>query len=963
MLLPNAKIRNLLVWGFVLALSAASGARVTGEVTLGEFDTYYQLSGSGTYSENITTTKDLRVDSTKRVTGAAASIVLSGNITAATYDQQDGNYSGYEGGQGGTVTLNGNSTSSFTGLKLGGHTAVNIGTNAASTATVSVAGNLLLGSSMTSNLYVNAGSTLNVSGGAQINANGAQGVFKVYGTVNFTSSTADSVLLGYATNTTYTSTLDLYNGSVMNVLNTVTHCGYNGQLKFTIAEGATANLYGLTFARNGDQNDTAKGSVEKTLNLKGGTLNLGVGGVSIRGGKDAYPFQLVKGTIGTIDGCDTTIANVQLAVGNGTVQFKPVTGAVMTVSSNFADSTLASAGTGGVVEMAGAGTLNIAGSFSTTGGLKASSGTTVISGTFAGGNLAVNGGTVNITGTLSSAQGLTLTSGSVNLSGFAKTGTLTLNGGTLTLNYTAYANQASNAPITVNSGAALVLSTPSTATASVNFYNPITMNGGTLTSDNVSGQWKILRSLVTIAADTTLTTNQRLELRGGLKGVAGATLTLNGGSQLILDNIQETGLKRIESSVGTLVIQSDAKGALVTTEGTYINGGTLQNWGVEDARGNIFMNGGKFQSSAGGNTSFAVDSSITFLKNTTFETTTYGTSTPNFTMKGSMIAADGITVAKTGARNLILTGNLDAFDGSFNVTTGGMMLANGGNTPAAAYDFDINLNGGTVQFTDSADYYFANSALTFSNTTNKTLDLGTATLHTLTGTTVTSAVSGAQITGTIDLGTINNVTAFSVSDGASLSVASAATQGGGFTKTGSGTLSIGTLNIESGTFNLSTSAVDCAQNIQVQKGAKITADAPVTLNSNLNMNGTFVLNISGTAHDWAIDTMDLTSSKNLILAADTIFELTSDSITDPLNWDALLNGEKEYQLLDTNGNFEGLSFAVAIDPTFSVPGMTLYAVGDVNGSVYLAAQLPEPASCVLLVLGVAGLCFVRKKKH
>lgn len=969
------KIFSFMSAGLAIWMMSGGGAitetSVNAQVTLkqeADYENNWILSGSGTYSETINLGEAmLVVDATKRLTSSSAQIVLTNDIIAGEYRQRD-SYIGddYASGQSGHVHFRGGMDATFTGLELGGHTNLSIGQNSSSTATVTVSGKTLIGSEMTSTLNVNAGSTFTANGEFQVNTTWRQGILQIRGTMNLNSSAEDSILLGYTSNIQYTSRVTVYDGGILNAPNSVVHCGYDGQLFFEIQNAGTANLYGLTFARNGDHQDSSYGSIQKTLTLKGGTLNLGEGGIYIREGKDSYPFQLVSGKIGTINGGNTTIADVELAIGGGDTVFQPASNATMTVRSNFTNSTWSDAGTGGIVQMNGAGTVDLAGNFNTTGGFQALAGTTIISGNFAGGKLAVDGGTVNITGNLSSSEGMTLTSGNVALSGSATGGDLVVNGGTLTVVRGQNGISSSNANLVANEGGSIVLTASSDSTNHVYFHNPITLNGGTLsTDDSLSGRWRRLSGKLTLNADATITCNSRLEFHGGMDG-NGNVLTKNGSADLILHDMGMTGLKKIVSNSGLLCIESNSNQALITEEGVYMNGGTLQFWSQSNVSANVFFNGGRFQSSGGNPNSTSSEAVFTLQKDTQFENTAWSDAQAHFTMNGKLVADTGITLTKVGARQMTFAGNMDDFHGTIRVDSAETFLANGGNSADKPYDFNFQLNGGTFQINDSGTYYFqdVSNLIQFSSANSATFTLESGTLQNQGNSSITSSVVGASLTGTngsLNLGSAGDTLNFEIADNASLTVSAAVrTQGGTFTKSGNGTLEISNLYVDSGTFNLSDSAISSvSEGIYIAPEAKLTWNSPIQLNDTaLEMAGTFLVNLTGDSSSWEIDSLKLQGE--IQISPDAVFELQADF--SDLSWEPLLNDDTSLLLLQTDRDLSDTMFAVLADESLFGPGITFYALGDALGNVYLKTQVPEPSSWFLLLAGTLALVVTWRKR-
>lgn len=982
--ISNLLLKSALSGALVVSGGGLANADVTIEENSAAYGGAWFIYGSGVYESALNTNgADIQVDMTKRLTGSSTSITFKGDLAAGSFrhvDSEIKNDSGVVGNwasvQNGTLTFD-SMTANFSGdYTAGGHSNLIL----ANGATVNVAGTALIGNSMTLTLRINSGTTWNSNGNFFINQGGTQAIVYVSGILNANSSEANSVRFGNGNNYQYTSSLNIDNGGVLNVLNTVAHAGYDGQIYFNINSGGTANLYGLTIARNGDEG-SQYGDAAKTLYLNGGTLNLGAGGLFIREGKDSYPIQLKSGTIGVLAGQDTFIQNVEIAVGSGVTYFAPEEGRKITVSSNFVDSTLSKAGSGGLIQMTGAGTLELAGTFNTTTGFKASAGSTIVSGTFAGGQLLVDGGALTIasTGNLTSTSGMTVAKGAATLAGAsAATSSITVNSGAkLYLSYLngGSVNAQALAPVTVKLGGEVVISIPEGGKATTDFFSPIILNGGKLSTDSIVNNWRRLFGKITLTADSEIRCDTRLQLHGGLEG-AGFTLTKNGNADLILDQVGLTGLKKIVTNSGLFCIQSNSNQALQTEEGVFVNGGTLQFWGQSNVKANVFMNGGMFQTSGSDLNSTTDDFVMTFQKNTTVDNSGWddpGTDSERsrFVMNGKWVATDGIVVNKTGNRSLTLAGNLDDFDGTLKLSTFKTYLDNGGNSSATPYDFAINLAGGALEILNSGLYVFksVDNLINFTSDSNASVNLGNGKIQVLGDSSIASSAADAKIVGvgSLELGDADSSIQFNVADGKALTIeANVNTSGGAYSKTGNGTLTINSLNAVAGVTDLRDVAADSTtvKSVSVADGAKLALGdlAPTSLTT--ESGATLLVDITGTADSWSIDALDLTELAEASLDEGMIFELTTD-IEGTLSEEYLLANLGNILLAETaDDSFEGLKFDVNALSIFPNVG-DLYALGTANGIFLVGSSfdsVPEPSAWILLSLGLGGLTLLRRKR-
>ncbi|MCR5165502.1 MAG: PEP-CTERM sorting domain-containing protein [Thermoguttaceae bacterium] len=700
------------------------------------------LYGSGTYSSAIDVgTEGLWIDSTKRVTGTNANIVISNNITAGNFRQVDSDFTvtggtSYSGSQSGTVRFNNNMTANFSGsFTVGGHTNIRIGTDASSTANVTVNGVFFLGSTMTSNMYVHAGSTFTANNGFVIQ-NGSQGHLYIEGTVNvnstqsqaYTDSTFnwDCVSLGTKNNVTYSSSVNVNNGGTLNILNAIAHCGLEGQLFFKINSGGTANLYGLTYSHNNESGQYA--SAGKTLQLLGGTLNLGAGGIAV-GRKPAYPLLFKSGTISTLDGTTSSDISLDVGVGSGTTVLTPKSGATLKFSGTVADATFADVGTGGTLKVQGAGTTEFAGTVSNSTGFT------------------VEGGTANLSGKLTSNA--TLTSGTLKITSTntGNTGTITANGGTVNI-------------------------------AAPNVYNGIVFNGGSLLT-SYDSVMKV-HGPVTLNSDLNANNPNRIEfhLENGIFTGNNKSLVKTGAGEFLFNGGTAarvaSPLKEVTINAGTFTLQVNSQ-AVVDGAQITVNAGLLNLWGQSDVNlTKLTLNGGNLKGGADVISSLTSTTVVELQKNANFETSPYNVA--NYALNGLRIdgtlqSTTAVRIDKLGIGTLYLAGNMDGFSGTIRSSNGVVQMVNGGNTADTPYAFGFTLNGGSLQFADAGDYYFADGTTLFDFvkeasgnyfpngstvydpvSTVLAVDLGNAVIHVTGEGKITSAIAASIQGGTLDVG-------------------------------------------------------------------------------------------------------------------------------------------------------------------------------------------------------------------
>ncbi|MCX7045484.1 MAG: autotransporter-associated beta strand repeat-containing protein, partial [Candidatus Sumerlaeota bacterium] len=228
-------------------------------------------------------------------TGGVRTLTLTGTNTRDTTfniqitDQATNATSLQKSGPGTWVVTNANPYSGAT--TVGGGT-LNLTGSVSGTASVSVLNNSI----------VNTSGTVNVAGTFYLGDASAQAgtVNQTAGTVTLNTVTADAIRIGHWSGGA-TGTYNL-SGGVWNALNADTVLGYDGTGVIAVS-GGTANLRGIRMgytAANGPHNGPG------TINLTGGTLNVGASGI-LAAGTGAHTINLGAGTVGALAGWSTVL--------------------------------------------------------------------------------------------------------------------------------------------------------------------------------------------------------------------------------------------------------------------------------------------------------------------------------------------------------------------------------------------------------------------------------------------------------------------------------------------------------------------------------------------------------------------------------------------------------------------------------------------------------------------------------
>ena len=245
------------------------------------------FTGSGEYNQPAGTTETpLSANLTVTANADSSTITLSGGVyTTGNLTHSKGILEIAEG----TV----NTCNNF-GIQKGGAN----GTTAYIYGTVN-ASSLTLNKTGSCTAYLNVSGNLTVSGNVVFNgAASGQGILnQTGGTVNFTTSTDQGIVIGlYETGEKYPATYNLSNGT-FNALNSTTYVGWNGPGELNIS-GGEANLKGIQLVGGWNKTDDYAKDAKGTINLTGGKLNIGANGVTLKNSRHA--INLGDGTIGAL---------------------------------------------------------------------------------------------------------------------------------------------------------------------------------------------------------------------------------------------------------------------------------------------------------------------------------------------------------------------------------------------------------------------------------------------------------------------------------------------------------------------------------------------------------------------------------------------------------------------------------------------------------------------------------------
>ncbi|MBI3881682.1 MAG: autotransporter-associated beta strand repeat-containing protein, partial [Verrucomicrobia bacterium] len=765
--------------------------------------------------------------------GGAASVPGTGDT--ATFDNAGNGYTTIDLGGGVTITVLSFDTASAAAYTIGA------GAVGSQTLTLDNGGLITNASTVVNNQLINAAvvlgdatastytignaslsSVLTIAGGISGGTGGAAGLKTLAvtgaGTTILSGIIANGGSLGLGITKDDTGTLTLSGA------NTFTNGVTLNAGTLNINKWAALGNGGGTFTINGGTLDNTSSTIVFTTNqpisLNGdfaftGTKNLtlGVGAITLGTAAGASRTITVNGgklTLGGAIANGTTATNLVKA-GSGELILGTVNTFTGAITNNGGTLTIAAgqAVAGGVTLNAGLLNLN------STAGLGV-----------AGSTFTINGGTVDnssgVTKTLTADNPISIASdfaytgsqilsvgiavGTVTLNGAAGARTITVNANTLTLPGV-ITDGTANSLVKAGNGTLILSGTNNLFTGSV------TVNGGTLTISSTNA----MAGGVTLNPGATLNINNWFSLGQGAN-----TLTINGGT---LDNT--SGAARIIQSNAALTVVINADFALAGGSGTThdLSFGPLASASLGTAAGasrTITVNGNN-----AGN-----------LGNLTIASIGDGTTATNLIKSGVGL----ITIT-----NGTYTGGFTLNAGTVNIN-GATALGNGAGT--------FTINGGTVANTSPAAVSNANnnpvtinSDFNFSSTRNLDLGTGAGTLGTAAGASRTITTDSATNIITLTLGgAIGNgstATQLIKAGYGTLTLSGA----NGFT--GGVTLNNGRLNINNaaalgtvaGTFLINGGSINNTSGSAVT----LTANQPVTLNSDLTFVGASALDLGSGA--------------------------------------------------------------------------------------------------------------------
>jgi hypothetical protein len=255
-------------------------------------------------------------------------------------------------------------------------------------------------------------------------------------------------------------------------------------------------------------------------------------------------------------------------------------------------------------------------------------------------------------------------------------------------------------------------------------------------------------------------------------------LTKNGAGELLFDSGTAarvaSPLKEVTINAGTFTLQVNSQ-AVVDGAQITVNAGMLNLWGQSDVNlTKLTLNGGNLKGGADVISSLTSTTVVELQKNANFETSPYNVA--NYALNGLRIdgtlqSTTAVRIDKLGIGTLYLAGNMDGFSGTIRSSNGVVQMVNGGNTADAPYAFGFTLNGGSLQFADAGDYYFADGTTLFDFvkeasgnyfpngstvydpvSTVLAVDLGNAVIHVTGEGKITSAIAASIQGGTLDVG-------------------------------------------------------------------------------------------------------------------------------------------------------------------------------------------------------------------
>ena len=853
--------------------------------------------------------------------------------------------------------------------------------------------------------YLNISGELNVSGTVIFNgAASGQGILnQTGGTVNFTTSADQNICIGlYETGASYPARYNLSAGT-FNALNATTYVGWNGPGELNIS-GGEANLKGIQLVGGWNSTTGYAKDAKGTINLTGGKLNIGANGVTLKNSRHA--INLGDGTIGALES-HTWASTLTVTLTSGkTPTFNIDSGKTITIDS-------ATTGAGSL-KKTGAGTLTLTKAPGYTGSTTLEAGTLVLS---AGGTLYnltgatsttldTNGNAVTLnnssatefSGVITGSGSVTKTgSGSLTISADANgqpyTGGTTVSAGTLYLKGTNNGKSSvGTGDLTISSGAiveaqsANVLGHTSASNMPHVIINggtlkprqylhmkSVELNGGTITASTVSGgtglDFNNRNGVITstgsssiaspIVNTSTLTINVKsgtLSLSGTINSTVGSTYkTIKTGSGTLSTSNWINNI--VELQEGTLKITGGFgngkrfNGEITIAKGATLNCAAKDSLGYGSANTKMYIYG-------------LMDSTVDneTLNNT--ELHMYGGTAQassgstfdilNTGVKFFSYALDGAT-AENPTVSTISASVLFRINGTFPIDT--------------AENSQLNLTGSIQNFFNNTRYN-----CTIAKTGKGTLVLSGANTHTnptsISAGTLQLTGDAVAANGPVSIGETATLE-FNLAEGQTRQLtftdSNKITGSGTIIKTGEGVLQLyadAEGLIDSSKFIVSSGRLDMKEyykgsmevgviDLENSDNNSIATFSPGNSVGTLIIDGAFKINGGSTL----LIEQDATGMDKLVANS---FDVASDSILE-LTLGAVVPGATYAIIQDSDSELAGVDFWNSIlTPessyywNLSVDGNTLYATLDANA-------VPEPSTWALLILGTAGLFWLRRK--
>ncbi|GEP44778.1 autotransporter-associated beta strand repeat-containing protein [Brevifollis gellanilyticus] len=828
----------------VLTLQTAGGARtlannftVTRTLTFQNAD---NLTFNGTVSMNSSRTFTVNGAGTVTMNGVVTQVSGSRRLT------KNGT---------GTLILNGANTFSG-GLTATTGTLV-FGNNAAAGT-----GGIIFGSSTASPTIQAGGGTRTIANGVTLSGNVT---FSGANDLIFTGATSMSATrtLTVTNNTTFSGVVSGAGGLTKNGTGTLTLSGTsantfsgvstvndgtvvlnkssgNAMASTSLVIGDSTGAAASAIVQNNASNQIPDGAAvtirtDGQLNLQGFTE--GIGSLTMSGGSvtGTAGSQLTLGGDVTISPLTTNVAQITSGLGLGGNRLFTVNDNSVTTDSDLTVSGVVSGAF--TLTKAGPGTMTLSGTNTYTGVTTNNEGTLIIDNASALGTNSVNvantSGSVNAALLFSATSGRTVTnaitvqtgsSGTATLGGMNTAGTNTF-GGTVTLNKTAI--------VTAESGGEVA-------------FNGVVSGAGGLT--------KIGAGTVRLGAASTYT---------GLTTVSAGTLAYG------VSNALSTGAVTIDGPTAVLDFganRTDSVGQVILA-----NGGSITGSGTSalTSTASYDLRSGSVGIPLAGSLGLVKSTAATVILsgvNTYTGTTSVSAGTLQLGVASSLPSTSAVTVSSGAILNANgFSQTIGSLAGAGNVTMGAGSLTTGGDNTSTTFSGIIS---GSSNLTKSGSGVFTVSgASSYTGTT--TVNAGTLRLGVVNGVTTTSAVavaSGAiydlngfnstigSIAGAGNV-TLGSATLIAGSNGTSTTLSGVISGTGGFTKEGTGTLTLsgtntfsGTMLVDNGTVVLSgtNGSAANASGITIGTGATLNLDSSTNANANRIGNSTPITLSGGT---------------------------------------------------------------------------------------------------------------------